>query len=146
MSRNPSIKDNGSEVANRGKSDDESSLDLANIGMEEIVFADGSNAQPSPSRQFTTLQNVSQFSSPSSEQSPGFANVNRRVTTIPSGSGFTFLASEGNDADVDELGGGFVGNQNVFDRDRTNFESATGALTDSDLAKDIVAKTSQKLF
>ena len=131
--------------------EEDSSVDLNNICMEEVVF--DTNLSEVPSQQSlnkktsTTLQNVNE-----GEVTSGDANMEdlkhlhnwsfseRGVRTIPSGSGFTFLASAGEDTDVDDLGGGFEKELNLQSR-KNDLIGSTSALTDSELAKSIIAKT-----
>ena len=84
-------------------SSEEETLDLSNIGMEEVALEDGQNfiaSQQSVSTENQT-RNVQKLS-----------ESQRGVQTIPSGSGFTFVASAGEDTDIDELGGGFESETN----------------------------------
>ena len=113
---------------------EEETLDLENIGMEEISYDNVASSSRSQHQTFDNQHNVSL--SNSTADNP---KTERGVRTIPSGSGFTFLASAGEDTDVDDLGGGVEGEQNIYhERD---LQTSTSALTDSELAKSIIAKT-----
>ena len=134
MSRDSSSPARGISGIRELKNREEETLDLENIGMEEILFDDASS----------TTQNYYNPNNYCAQKSGNILAQNcirteRGVRTIPSGSGFTFLASAGEDTDVDDLGGGVEGELNVLSE--KGLQESTSALTDSELAKSIIAKT-----
>ena len=130
---------------------EERTADFENIGMEEIVFdprySDSPLQQVITDKELIALPNEREYSFTSRddtaenlEERDNWLKSERGVRTIPSGSGFTFLASAGEDTDVDDLGGGFEGETNLY-LGKENLISSTSALTDSELAKTIIART-----
>ena len=115
------------ELSNR-----EEELNLQNIGMEEIIFDD----LPSTHSDKSTFD---KYEKSFSEKESSNTTKERGVRTIPSGSGFTFLASAGEDTEVDELGGEVEQESSVYEE--KDLQLSTSALTDSELAKSIIART-----
>ena len=124
-------------------------LEMETIGMEEILY---DNVPTATTSELSALN--AEFSVPSNdsesinEHSDKFSDTfevhnkskpERGVRTIPSGSGFTFLASAGEDTDVDDLGGGVEGECSL--RPERDLQASTSALTDAELAKSIIART-----
>ena len=129
LSQGPKMS--GSKNAMNKESSEEETLDLSNIGMEEVALEDGQNFIAS--QQSVSTENQTQNLQKMSE-------LQRGVQTIPSGSGFTFLASAGEDTDIDELGGGFDSETND-NTEMGQLIASTSSLTDSAKAKAIIART-----
>ena len=115
------------ELSNR-----EEELSLQNIGMEEIIFDDVPSTH-------TDKSTFDKYEKSISEKESSNTTKERGVRTIPSGSGFTFLASAGEDTEVDELGGEVEHDSSIFEE--KELQLSTSALTDSELAKSIIART-----